>query len=121
MPFIKPYEASVPLAAGIQSRPARVVDNGMGALAQGVNRFGEQRHKRQLEQDDSDLIATQARLRATLAERRLQAGLDGSAADPEWLEKEREYAESEFDKTGSKIRTDDGRRIGQGRRSEERR
>jgi len=117
MPFIKPYESSVPLAAGIQSRPAQAVDNGMGALAQGVSRFGEQRHKRQLEQDDSDLIATQARLRATLAERRQQAGLDGSAADPEWLEKEREYAESEFDKTVSKMRTDDGRRIGQGRQA----
>ena len=117
MPFIKPYESSVPLAAGIQSRPAQVVGNGMGALAQGVSRFGEQRHKRQLEQDDSDLIATQARLRATLAERRQQAGLDGSAANPEWLEKEREYAESEFDKTVSKMRTDDGRRIGQGRQA----
>src|SRR3990167_11429320 len=104
MPFIKPYESSVPLAAGIQSRPAQVVGNGMGALAQGGSRFGEQRHKRQLEQDDSDLIATQARLRATLAERRQQAGLDGAAANPEGLGKKKEDAEAGVRQKGGKKR-----------------
>lgn len=114
MPFIKTYDASVTPGGEIPSgRAPNLGDGGVGALAKGFSNLGANIYRRDLEKDDADAVAETARLRSELAERRQAAALNGEAADPEWVAKEREYTQERLGTLSGNMRTNDGRRATQ--------
>ena len=118
MPFIRPYESTVSPVAGELDVPraqGSVTAQALTGFGQSVSALGERLRQRDLEQDDADSISAVAELKAEMAERRQQAALSGEAANPEWLDKEREYAEERLGKASENLRTDSGRQRAQQR------
>lgn len=111
MPFIKTYEPSVSPSVSAPMRRAEAVaaDGGLSALGAGIASLEQAIERRQIEQDDTDAVTAAAELKAKLAERRKQAALDGKAAEPDWLEQERDFAQAEWETTLGNLRTDTGR------------
>lgn len=111
MARIQTYESQIPASVGVDYRRMDgASDGGLSGLAQGVATFVEQRQRRELEQDESDSLSAVAQLKAELAERRHAATLDGKAADPDWIETEREYAQRRLSEVTGNLRTQDGKR-----------
>ena len=112
MPRIPIYDSQVSPTAQIPTTPASAAngDGGFGALGQGVAQLGQNIYQRQYEQDDAESIEATAKLRTAMAERRQQAAIDGTAADPEWVAKEREWAEEQIGQMSGNLRTSDGKK-----------
>lgn len=112
MPRIPIYDSQVSPSADVPITPASAAngDGGFGALGQGLAQLGQNVYQRQYEQDDADSIEATAKLRTAMAERRQQAVIDGTAADPEWVAKEREWAEEQIGQVSGNLRTADGKR-----------
>lgn len=118
MPFIRPYESAVsPMTGGIDVPRAQsgATARALTGFGQALGALGDRLHQRDLEQDDADSVAAVAQLKAEMAERRQQAALSGEAANPEWLDKEREYAEERLGKASETLRTESGRQRAQQR------
>lgn len=112
MPRIPIYESQVSPTAQIPFTPASAAngDGGLVALGAGLAQLGQNVYRRQYEQDDADSVEATAKLRTALAERRQQAAIDGTAADPEWVAKEREWAEEQIAQVAGNLRTADGKK-----------
>lgn len=112
MPRIPIYESQVSPTAQIPFTPASAAngDGGLVALGEGLAQLGQNVYRRQYEQDDADSVEATAKLRTALAERRQQAAIDGTAADPEWVAKEREWAEEQIAQVAGNLRTADGKK-----------
>jgi hypothetical protein len=112
MPYIKTYDSQIAPQGMPQTAGApNLGDGGLGALGQGLAGAAGNIYRRDLEKDDSDTVTEVARLRAELAERRQAAALNGDAADPEWGDKERAYAQDRLETLAGNMRTGDGRRL----------
>lgn len=112
MPRIPVYDAQVSPTAQIPTTPASAAngDGGLTAFGQGLAQLGQNIYQRQYEQDDADSIEATAKMRAVMAERRQQAAIDGTAADPEWVAKERTWAEEQIGQVAGNLRTADGKK-----------
>jgi len=116
MPNIKVYESNTSPRVGVPAAPrVPVVDNGLRALGAGFSRLGEAVEKRKIEQDDTAAVTAAAELKEKLAERRRQAILDGTAAEPEWMDREREFAQTELETVTGNLQTEHGKRRAQER------
>lgn len=112
MPRIQIYESQVSPSAQIPTTPASAADGdgGLSAFGQGLAQLGQNVYQRQYEQDDAESIEATAKMRTAMAERRQQAAIDGTAADPEWVAKEREWAEEQIGQVAGNLRTSDGKK-----------
>lgn len=111
MPFIKTYDSQVaPGGPAPSANAPNLGDGGLGTLGHGLTGAAANIYRRDLEKDDADAVTEVARLKAELAERRQAAALNGDAADPEWMDKEREYAQERLGALTDSLRTGDGKR-----------
>lgn len=112
MPRIPVYDSRVSPSVSVPTTPASAAggDGGMIALGQGLTQLGQNIYRRQYEQDDADSIEATAKLRTAMAERRRQAAIDGTAADPDWVAKERDWAEEQIEQVSGNLRTSDGKK-----------
>lgn len=115
MPFIKTYESQVAPAGVIagEKAPTTGNDGGFGTLAEGLQHATSNIYHRQLEKDDAETVVGIAQLKAELAERRQAATVSGDAANPDWFDNEREYAQERLGTVSGSMRTADGRRAAQ--------
>lgn len=110
MPRIQTYEPQISPLGDIPSVAAPMVgsDSGLIAVGTGLEKAAQAYQQRQYEQDDATAVEAAAQLNATLAERRQQAMTDGSAAAPDWAEKEAEFARAQWDKVRNSLNTQAG-------------
>lgn len=118
MPFIRPYEQQVSAISEVPSSRASgggAVAGALVKLGRDITALGDRIERRDQERDEADFISAAAELKAQLAERRRQAGLDGTAAEPEWVDKERTFAEEKLGQVAGNLRTGRGQRRAQQR------